>query len=121
MVGSQISNLTPGPSFGYNLCFKYSSGSCKLILDIYVPRSFQWYKELFNPMNFDPYNCPLKIWKSIGTLIPKVGTIWSVGVHSLAFYCTPGSMKCDSWAHSWPAPLQVLTFVASPRLGLRHH
>jgi hypothetical protein len=23
-------------------------------------------------MNFDPYNRPLKIWESIGTLIPKM-------------------------------------------------
>ncbi len=30
-------------------------------------------KELFNPMSFDPYNYPLKIWESIGILTPKVG------------------------------------------------
>jgi hypothetical protein len=34
VVGSQIANLTFGPSFGHNLCFKYPNGSCKLILDI---------------------------------------------------------------------------------------
>jgi hypothetical protein len=34
VAGSQIGNLTPKPSFGYNLCFKYPNGSCKLILDI---------------------------------------------------------------------------------------
>ncbi len=28
-------------------------------------------------------------------------------------------MKCDSWAHSWPTPLQALALVASPRLRLR--
>jgi hypothetical protein len=28
-------------------------------------------------------------------------------------------MKCDSWAHFWPAPLQTLTLVTSPRLRLR--
>jgi len=33
----------------------------ELILDIYVPTAFQEYKEVFNPMSFDPYNCPLKI------------------------------------------------------------
>jgi hypothetical protein len=44
MVESQIGNLTPGPSFGHNLCFKHSNGSCKPISDIYVPRYFQWYK-----------------------------------------------------------------------------
>jgi len=34
MGGSQIGTLTPNPSFGHNLCFKYSNGSCKPILDI---------------------------------------------------------------------------------------
>jgi hypothetical protein len=28
-------------------------------------------------------------------------------------------MKCDSWAHSWPAPLQAFALVANPRLGLQ--
>jgi hypothetical protein len=74
MVGSQNANLTSSPSFGYNLCLKCPNGSCKLILDIYVPRAFQWYKEFFNPISFDPYNCPLKIWESIKTPTPKVGT-----------------------------------------------
>jgi hypothetical protein len=32
--GSQIDSLTPDPSFGHNLCYKYSNASCKLILDI---------------------------------------------------------------------------------------
>ncbi len=54
MVGSEIGNLTPNPSFGYNLCFKYTNEPCEPILDIYIPRSFQWYNELFNPMGFDP-------------------------------------------------------------------
>jgi hypothetical protein len=27
---------------------------CEPVLDIYFPKAFQWYKELFNSMNFDP-------------------------------------------------------------------
>jgi hypothetical protein len=73
MVRSQIDSLTHGPSFRHNLCFKFPNGSCELILDIYVPRDFQWYKKLFNPMNFDPLNCPVKIQESIGALISKMG------------------------------------------------
>jgi hypothetical protein len=73
VVGSQISNLTLGFSFGHNLCFKCSNGSCKPILNIYVLRAFQRYKELFNPISFNPCNRPLKIWKFIGTPTPKVG------------------------------------------------
>ncbi len=41
MVESQIGNLTFSPSFGHNLCFKYSNGSCNPILDTYVLRNFQ--------------------------------------------------------------------------------
>jgi hypothetical protein len=33
---------------------------------------FQWYKKLFNIMNFDPYNHILKIRESIGTPTPNV-------------------------------------------------
>jgi hypothetical protein len=54
VVGSQIGNLTFGPSFGHNLCFKYPNESCEPILDMYVPKDFQWYKELFNAMSFYP-------------------------------------------------------------------
>jgi hypothetical protein len=87
MVGNQIGDLTPSPSFGHNLCFKCPNGSCKPILDIYVPRDFQWYKELFNPLGFEPYNCYLKIWESTRTLPPKVGAplgVWGfIPSHSL--------------------------------------
>jgi hypothetical protein len=61
LVGNQIGNLISNPSFSHNLCFKCRNGSCKLILNIHVLKVFQWYKEFFNPMSFDPYNRPLKI------------------------------------------------------------
>jgi hypothetical protein len=61
VVRSQIANLIFGPSFGHNLCFKCPNGSCELILDIYVSRNFEWYKELLNPLSFDPCNHSLKI------------------------------------------------------------
>jgi hypothetical protein len=112
MVKSQIANLTFYFSFGYNLCFKYPNGSCKPILNIYVLRALHWYKELFNPMRFDPWNWPLKIWKSIGTLSSSnsqsgspLGSVW---VHSLTFSYTPYNMKCDSHvsflAHTFASP-----------------
>jgi hypothetical protein len=61
MVESQIDNLFLGPSFGHDLCLKCLNGSYEPISDICVPRSFQWYKELFNPMGFGPWNIFLKI------------------------------------------------------------
>jgi hypothetical protein len=65
MFGSQIDSLIFRLSFHHNFCFKYPNGSYELILNIYVSITFQWYKELFNPKNFDPWNCALKIWESI--------------------------------------------------------
>jgi len=44
VVGSQIVNLTPGPSFDHNLCYRCPNGSCEAILDIYTSRPFQHYK-----------------------------------------------------------------------------
>jgi len=76
MVGSQTANLTFDPSFGYNLCFRCANEECKPISDIYVPRAFQWYKERFKPLNFDPCNRPLKIWESSGTPFPKWELPW---------------------------------------------
>ncbi len=73
VVGSQIGDLTPDPSFGHNLCFRCPNGSCEPTLDIYVPRAFPWYKEFPNPMGLDPCNCSLKIRKSTRTPTPKMG------------------------------------------------
>ncbi len=89
MVGSPIANLTFNLSFGHNLCFKCPNGSCKFILDIYVSKVFQWQKKIFNPMGFDPCNCLLNIWESIGILPPKMGVhleMWKfIPSHSFAF------------------------------------
>jgi hypothetical protein len=73
VVESQIGNLIPDLSFSHNLCFKNPNRSCEPILDIYIPRNLQWYKELLNSMGFDLCNRPLKIQKSIKNPTPKVG------------------------------------------------
>jgi hypothetical protein len=120
VVGTQIANLTYGPSFGHNLCFNYPNGSCEPILDIYVPRVFQWYKGIFNPMGFDPLQSLSEDSRIHLIPIPKVGThlgVWKfIPSHSLTFLeawnVTPG-------LHTWPAPLQALSLVVSPRLGLQ--
>jgi hypothetical protein len=121
MVESQIENLTPGLSFGHNLCFKYPNGSCDSILNIYVLRAFQWYKELFNPISFDPYNFSLKNWKSIGIPIPKVGAhlgVWRF----IPSHCPTlmGAWILIPGLHFWLATLQAFALITSPRLGLQH-
>ncbi len=72
VVGSQIANLTPGPSFGHNLCFKCPNGWCEPILDIFVSIAFQWYEELLKPLGFDLCNHSLNIRESTGPPTPKV-------------------------------------------------
>jgi hypothetical protein len=116
----QTANSTPSPFFGHNLCFKCPNGWCKPILDNWVPRYFQWYKELLKPLSFDPCNRPLKIRESTRTLTPNVGVplgVWgSIPSHPLtlsgACGMTPGLL-------SWPTTLQPLALFVSLRLGLR--
>jgi hypothetical protein len=117
----KLASLTLGHSFGHNLCFKCPNVSCETILNISVSRAFQWYKELFNPMSFDPYNGLLKIQESIETPTPKVGAHLGVrGFIPSHFPRFPGAWNVILRLHSWPAPLQAITLVASRRLGLRH-
>jgi hypothetical protein len=89
---------------------KCPNGSCEPILDIYVPKDFQSYKDFFNPMRFDPYNHSLKIWKSIGTPTPKVGTDFSYIL---------GSMRCDSRASLLVCTLASLYFGHEPKEFLK--
>jgi hypothetical protein len=121
VVGSQIGNLTLGPSFGHNLCLKYPNGSCERILEIKVPKYFQWYKELLNPMNFDPCNHFLNIQESIKSPIPKMGThlgMWRfIPSHPPTLL---GTWNVTLRLRSWPTPLQAFALVSGPRLRLRH-
>jgi len=120
MVKSQIANLISGPFFDHNLCVKCPNESCEPILNIYVPRAFQWYKELFNRMGFNPCNCSMKIRESTETPTPKVGThlgVWGfIPSHSLTL---PGTWSVSPRLPSWPTPSQTLALVASLRLRLR--
>jgi len=95
VVRSQIANLTPGPSFGHNLCFKCSNGWCKPILDIYVSIAFQWYKKNPQSNGFWPLQSLLKNsrvhWDSNS---PNGSYLGSVRVHSLTLSYTPRSKMC---------------------------
>ncbi len=87
--------------FAINLCFKCPNGSFQPTLDIYVPWAFQWYKELPNPMGFDPCNHSLKIGESIETPTSKWELTWKCECsfsHTLLHSQPLESMKCDSHA-----------------------
>ncbi len=101
MVESQIDN-----SFDHNLCFKCPNGSCEPILNIYVLRDFHWYKEVHNPMGFDPCDHFLKIWKFDETPTPKVGAhlgVWRfIPSHSPTLPGFPlGPHPCKPLPWSW--------------------
>jgi hypothetical protein len=99
MVESPIVSSTPDLSFDHNLCFRCPNGSWEPILDIYVLIDFQWYKELFKLMGFDPCDRPLKIRKSIWDSNSQNGrSLGRVRVHALTFFCTLKSTRCDSQA-----------------------
>jgi len=119
LVGSQIGNLTSDLSFEYNLCVKCPNGSCEPLLDIWVPRAFEWYKELINPMFFDACNYSMKICEFVGTPIPKVGVhlgVWGfIPLHFLAFL---GTWNVTAGLYIWPTPSQAFALVASPKLKL---
>ncbi len=70
-------------------------------------------------MSFDPCDRSLKIREFTGTPTPKVGVpfgVWRfIPSHFFAF---PGAWNVTPELPFWPALLQALALVASPRLGL---
>ncbi len=120
LVGSQIGSLILDPSFGHNLCFRCPNEQCELILDIYVPRALQWYKEHHKPLSFDPWNRFLKFWESTGTPSPKVGVALGVwGFTPSHFLTLPGVCDVIPMLPLGPHSCNPFALVASPKLGLR--
>jgi hypothetical protein len=114
VVGSQFDNLISGPFFGLNFFFRWPNGLCKPILDICVPRAFQWSKEPCNPLSFDPCNRSLKIQESIGTPTPKVkAPLGAWGFISHTFL--------HSWASLLARNLASPCLGHEPKLGLWHY
>ncbi len=121
LVGSQIDILTPGPTFGHNLCFKCPNEQCEPILDIYVLRAFQWYKERHKLLSFDSSNWSLKFQESTGTPSPKVGVALGVwGLTPSHSPTLPGVYDVTPGFPLGPHPCNPFALVTSPKLGLRH-
>jgi hypothetical protein len=118
MIGNQINTLTIGLYLGHNLCCKYSNESCEFILNIYVSRDFQWYKELFN-LNFDLSNHSLKIRKSLRIQISKMGA--HLGMCGFIPSHFPTFSEVGMWLPGCILGLHLsmpFVLVANPRLGL---
>ncbi len=73
MVDYQIVSLTPGLSFGHNLCFKCPNGRCEPILNIYTSITFQGYKQLFKLMGLAPAIMVGRFESPFGTPTPTMG------------------------------------------------
>jgi hypothetical protein len=83
LIQSQIGNLIPGISFGHNLCLRCLNEQCEPILDIYIPRAFQSYKERHEPLSFDPLKLLFEVLKVHWDSISQSGScLGSVRVHS---------------------------------------
>jgi hypothetical protein len=84
LIGSQIFNLIPTPSFDHNSCILGLNEQCKGTLGIYTLRNFQWYHK-------DPIWCLfifltkiLNIQDSRTNATPKVEVhLWVIGLHPL--------------------------------------
>ncbi len=94
VVGSQIGNLTPGPSFAHNLCCRCPNGPCQAIFDIYASRPFQRYKGHFKARCFDPCNRVLSFRESQRT--PK-SPFRECECHPH----TPSKWGCDNWCDTF--------------------
>ncbi len=115
-------NLIPGSSFGHNLHFKCLNGSCEPISDICIPWAFQWYKELFNPMGFDPCNRSLKgLGVHEDSNSQSGSSLGSVRVHSFTISYTSKNMRCDSWASLLVHTLASLCFSREPKARVATH
>jgi hypothetical protein len=78
MVGSQIANLIPGPSFRHNLWCKCPNGPCEAIFDIYTLIAFQWYKKHPNARCLALCNRTLKFQESRRT---PMSQLWECEFH----------------------------------------
>ncbi len=72
VVGSQIANLTPGPSFAHNLGYRCPNDQYEAILDMYTSRPFQWHQEHPNARCFGLCYRTLNIRESRRTPNPQL-------------------------------------------------
>jgi len=121
MVGSFIVNLTPDPSFGYNLCVKVSKWVMWAHFKILCSKSFSMILRTFPSNGFWPLQSLSKDsrvhWDSNSQ---NVNSLESVRVHSLTLSCTPKSMKCDSRVSYLARTFRTLALVTNPRLRSWH-
>jgi hypothetical protein len=85
-------------------------------LNIYISKVFQWYKKLFNPMNFESWNYFLKIWESIKILILKMGAHLGVCGSFIPTFLHSWDYECDSQASFSACTFLNLYFGHEPKV-----
>jgi hypothetical protein len=119
VVGSQIANLTPDPSFGHNSCFRCPNGSCESILNIYISMAFQWSKNSSIQWVLAPIIALWKFGGPLGLQLPKWEFTWE-GESSFS-HTFLHSQEHEMWLSGFslgPQPWKPFVLVASPRLRL---
>jgi len=124
LVGSQTGSLTPDLSFGHNLCFKCPNEQCKPILNIYILRAFQWYKERHNHWILTPEIALWNFGSPPRLHLPKWELPWECEgslPHTPSHFLTlPGVCDVTPRLLLRPQLCNLFALVASPKLGLRH-
>jgi hypothetical protein len=100
--------------------FQMSKWAMWAILNIYVSIVFQWYKELFKVMGFDPCNRTLKIREAIGTPTPNMGVHLGVWGFIPSHFALPGTCDVTPKSFTSPVTFNPLALVASLGLRLQH-
>jgi len=118
--GIKLNTSTPSPSFGHNLCCKYSNESHEPILNIFVSRTFQWYK-IFNPMNFDPSNCSLNIRIPRDSKFQSGSPLGNVWARSITFFYTLESVNVIPELRFWPSPFHAHYLGCEPMVRVVTH
>ncbi len=116
VVESQIAHSTPNSFFGHNLCCKCPNESCEPILDIYVSITFQWYKEVLNPLSFWPLQLlfeHLEVHQDSNS--QRGSSLGSVRVYSLTHSYTLGSMWHDYWVSLFAHNLATFCLGHEPK------
>jgi hypothetical protein len=104
--GNQTTNLTPKLSFGHNLCFRCSNGSCEPILDIYVQEIFNDIRNTSIQWVLAPAIVFWRFKSPFGTPTPTMGV--HLGVWRLTPshpFALPRARDVTLGLASWPATL----------------
>jgi len=111
VVGSQIANLTPGPSFAHNLGCRCPNCQCEGIFDIHVSRPFQRHQEHPNVRCFAPCCRALNIRESRRTPNPQLfqvlgftPTLGQSGVATLYLDLHSTCISVCKWKNIIPSP-----------------